>query len=56
MIKDIFKNADLKDYRPIPIWSWNNKLEPEELKRQINDMKNAGIGGFIMHARTGLAT
>ena len=45
---------DLTDYQSIPFWSWNNELEPEELVRQIEDMKAVGIGGFIMHARIGL--
>ena len=39
-----------------PFWSWNDELEPEELCRQIDAMKGAGIGGFFMHARTGLRT
>lgn len=43
-------------YRAHPFWSWNDKLEPEELRRQIWDMKQAGIGGFFMHARSGLLT
>lgn len=47
---------DLKDYQSIPFWSWNDKLEAEELKRQIRSMKEAGIGGFFMHARGGLQT
>ena len=46
--------GDLKEYRSIPFWSWNNALDEGELCRQIEDMKAAGIGGFIMHARTGL--
>lgn len=41
-------------YRSIPFWSWNNFLDEAELCRQIDDMHRAGIGGFIMHARTGL--
>ncbi len=45
-----------KKYRPIPFWSWNEKLEVEETKKQINDMNNAGLGGFFMHARGGLQT
>lgn len=49
-------DTDLSDYRPIPFWSWNNELEENELLKQIEDMKAAGIGGFIMHARTGLKT
>ena len=50
-----FKNVP-KKYRPIPFWSWNEKLSPEETKRQINVMENAGIGGYFMHARGGLQT
>ncbi len=43
-------------YRPIPFWSWNEKLEPEELRRQVREMAAAGLGGFFMHARGGLQT
>ena len=45
-----------KDYRPVPFWSWNDKLEAGELARQIELMHDAGIGGFFMHARGGLLT
>ena len=50
-----FKNVD-KKYRPIPFWSWNEKLDTEETKRQIGLMDEAGIGGYFMHARGGLMT
>ena len=50
-----FKNID-KKYRPIPFWSWNEKLDVEETKRQIGIMDDVGIGGYFMHARGGLAT
>ncbi len=43
-------------YRGAPFWSWNGNLEPEELRKQIRLMKDAGMGGFFMHARTGLET
>ena len=43
-------------YRDTPFWAWNCKLEPEELKRQIRIFKQMGMGGFHMHARTGLDT
>lgn len=43
-------------YRSVPLWSWNDKLESEELERQIEEMHKAGIGGFFMHARGGLLT
>ena len=39
-----------------PFWSWNDKLEKEELVRQIEQMKANGIEGFFMHARGGLRT
>jgi hypothetical protein len=43
-------------YREAPFWSWNDDLDPEELKRQIKLMDEAGWGGFFMHARVGLRT
>ncbi len=46
--------GSLKEYRGIPFWSWNSHLEIPALLQQIRDMKAAGLGGFIMHARTGL--
>lgn len=44
------------EYRGAPFWAWNDKLEPEELRRQIRIMKEMGFGGFFMHSRTGLKT
>jgi len=43
-------------YRPVPFWSWNDELEPSELEVQIDQMHEAGLGGFFMHARGGLLT
>ena len=43
-------------YGSIPFWSWNDKLEESELRRQIRDMKELGMNGFFMHARGGLET
>ena len=45
-----------KKYRPIPFWSWNEKLDVDETKRQIEMMNNIGMGGYFMHARGGLQT
>ncbi len=50
-----FKNIP-KKYRPIPFWSWNEKLDIKETQDQIHTMDNVGIGGFFMHARGGLQT
>ena len=43
-------------WKPIPFWSWNAKLEHDELKRQIEWMRETNNGGFFMHARGGLQT
>lgn len=50
-----FKNIPNK-YRPIPFWSWNEKLDVAETQRQIGLMQEAGLGGYFMHARGGLRT
>ena len=53
---DVFKGVNLNDYAAVPFWSWNNKLDKNELIKQIHNMKDVGMGGFIMHARMGLTT
>lgn len=55
LLKEL-KKENLRAYRPIPFWSWNDRLEPEELRRQVRNMHEAGMGGFFMHARGGLET
>lgn len=47
---------DVKEYRPLPFWSWNDKLEKEKLIEQIHWMNEKENGGFFMHARSGLMT
>ena len=54
-LKEEFKNPS-KDYRGAPFWSWNDRLDPKELARQIKEMKLSGMGGFFMHSREGLET
>ena len=54
-LRDDFANPAL-DLRGAPFWSWNDRLEPEELARQARDMKAHGMGGFFMHSRDGLET
>ena len=43
-------------YRAIPFWAWNGRLEQGELLRQIERLAQMGFGGFFMHSRTGLNT
>ena len=45
-----------KEYREVPFWSWNDRLETGELIRQIGEMDKQGWGGFFMHSRKGLVT
>ena len=59
MEKEFFqklRDIPLSEYAPVPFWSWNNRIEIEEAKRQIRQMKEVGYGGFIIHARAGLKT
>ena len=51
----LFKNPS-SEYRGAPFWAWNDKLDREELIRQIHIFKEMGFGGFHMHVRTGLDT
>lgn len=42
--------------RSLPFWSWNDKLDPQILRSQIQAMTKAKVGGYFMHARSGLKT
>ncbi|MBQ9387248.1 MAG: hypothetical protein IJU01_01135 [Lachnospiraceae bacterium] len=53
--KKLLKNPP-KKYRPVPFWSWNEKLSVDETREQIRQMNEAGLGGYFMHARGGLQT
>jgi len=53
--RKLFENPT-SEYRATPFWSWNNKLDKDQLCRQIEHFKEMGLGGFHMHPRTGLAT
>lgn len=45
-----------KDYRSIPFYSLNDKLEEGKIREQIRFMHAQGMGGFFLHARGGLET
>lgn len=44
------------EYRSHPFWSWNERLDEDEVRRQVRLMAENGQGGFFMHARDGLLT
>jgi hypothetical protein len=52
---DSFLNPDSM-LRGAPFWSWNCKLDKDQLIRQIEIFRQMGIGGFHMHPRTGMDT
>ncbi|MCS7180429.1 MAG: hypothetical protein NZ891_03655, partial [bacterium] len=54
-IIDGFEKVD-SIYRSAPFWSWNDSLEIEQLKYQVDMMKEGGFGGGFMHSRIGLIT
>ena len=57
-MKGLLKGLEsrLPEFQSVPFWSWNDKLDKDILTRQIQWMKQQGIGGFFMHARGGLRT
>jgi hypothetical protein len=42
------------EFSPIPFWFWNDTLNKETLKRQLDDFYAKGIRGFVLHPRKGL--
>jgi len=54
-LEEIFRDPP-SEYRPAPFWFWNHRLEKGMLELQIAQMKEKGLGGFVMHARHGLET
>ena len=42
------------EYRTRNYWGWLENITPEETVRQIDQMYEAGLGGYVMHARGGL--
>ena len=43
-------------YRPVPFWSFNDELKAQMLRWQVGQQKEAGLGGYFLHARSGLRT
>ncbi|HOP10331.1 MAG TPA: hypothetical protein PK629_02465 [Oscillospiraceae bacterium] len=53
--RELFKNPTC-EYRGTPFWAWNTKLDQQLMNKEIDHMKEMGMGGFHMHTRVGLAT
>ena len=55
-LDDSLFKSPTAEYRGTPFWSWNDKLDKDELCWQIEQLKEMGFGGFHMHSRSGMAT
>jgi len=55
MDPNLFRNPP-NAYRPAPFWSINDRLEADELQRQVREFARAGYGGWFFHARVGILT
>ena len=53
--EQLFRNPT-NQYRAIPFWAWNCRLDETELLRQMDIFKEMGMGGVMIHARDGLDT
>ncbi len=41
------------DYRPAPLWVWNNEVSKEDIDFSLAELKKQGIGGVFIHPRKG---
>jgi len=44
------------DYRPAPLWVWNNEVSMEDIDFSMAELKKQGMGGVYIHPRRGLIT
>ena len=53
--EELFLNPT-SEYRCTPFWAWNCDLKKEDLFKEIEFMKEMGMGGFHMHTRVRMST
>ena len=44
------------EFRPAPLWVWNDELDWPRLEEQLRQFKARGMGGVFVHPRPGLMT
>lgn len=54
MLEKDYNDDFLSEYTPIPFWFWNDELSENEILRQMKEMKDKGVEGFVIHPRKGL--
>ncbi len=50
-----FRNPPAR-YRGVPFWAWNCKVTAEKIRRQAVCFRQMGMGGAMLHPRTGMDT
>ncbi len=43
-----------RDFTPVPMWFWNDDLDPDEIRRQVRAFHDREVYGFVLHPRMGL--
>lgn len=44
------------EYRPAPLWVWNTDVSEADIDRMLQELKEQGFGGALVHPRPGLVT
>lgn len=42
-------------FSALPFWFWNDRLDKDELLRQVDDFHKKGVNGFVIHPRLGMS-
>lgn len=50
-----FKSIE-KEYKPMQMWAWNEKLIPDYTAQHVEEIHKSGFGSFCINAQSGLAT
>jgi hypothetical protein len=51
--REEFENPSVRS-RMSPFWFWNGDMSEDCIRRQVQQMADAGLGGFFIHGRQGL--
>jgi hypothetical protein len=54
-LMELFQNPP-KEFRTAPFWFINYDSDEPELRRQIAEMDEKGVGGAVIHPRHGMKT
>ena len=48
-----FQNPPM-NYRPAPLWVWNDEMNHEQIDMQLKELAEHGFGGAFVHPRPGM--